>query len=375
MSPSVASGLRILIAGGGTGGHVFPALAIQAAIARIQPHATFLFVGTEHGLESRVMPANGLKLETIWIAGFARKRILSNLSLPFKLLVSIWQSVLILRRYRPHVAIGSGGYVMGPILWASRLLGIPTLIQEQNSLPGVTTRKLARHASAICLGYEDAKKHLDTEKIHVTGNPVRAQLLAATVGAAGKTKWNLLADRPTLLVFGGSLGARSLNMAVADILIDLLKSWNLIWQTGKSGVPDHASKSLMREAVASRKLVVLEFIENMPEAYASAELAVCRAGAMTLAELAIAGLPAVLVPFPHAADDHQSANAKSVEHAGAAIVVADHELSGMKLMSLLGQLKSDHETLDSMRVAMKSLARPNAADEIAQIALALAATP
>ncbi len=360
----------MLIAGGGTGGHVFPAIAIQEAIERASPHSEFLFIGTERGLESRVVPAHGKRLETIWLSGFSRSSLVKNVALPIKLAVSLWQSWRIVHRFNPDLAIGTGGYVMGPVLWVSQKLGIPSLLQEQNSLPGITTRKLAPRASAVCLGYEEAKLRLKAKKIFVTGNPVRSGFALSNAGDR-QARWRLAAQRPTLLVFGGSLGARTLNHAVSDSLEDLLRDWNLIWQTGKFGTPARASAALMKEAIASRKLVVTEFIDAMPDAYAASDLAVCRAGAMTLAELAICGLPAILVPYPFAADDHQTENARSVERAGAALVISDSECSGKALSDAVRLISANPEQFRNMKTAMQSLARPNAAAEIARIALSL----
>jgi len=363
--------LRIVIAGGGTGGHVFPALAIEQAMVARAPDARVIFAGTRHGLEARVVPQHGKTLRTLWIAGFARGRILSNVLLPIKLVVSLMQSWWLLITFRPNLVIGTGGYVMGPVLWTAQRLGIPTLLQEQNSLPGYTSKKLAPRAAVVCIGFEDARAHLKSQRIEVTGNPLRVSFHALD-RAAARAAWPLMEGRPTLLVFGGSAGARSINRAVGAGLPRLIEMCNVIWQTGKLGLPDTVSRDAVDAAVTAKQLVVREFIDDMPSAYAATDLALCRAGAITLAELAMAGLPAILVPYPFAADDHQTANANSFVTAGAAILVRDAELSADTLIRAVAHGLSSDTERHRMSEAVKSLARPDAAARIAEIALSIA---
>lgn len=367
-----AAAIRVVIAGGGTGGHVFPALAIKHAIVRCQPRAEVTFVGTRRGLEARILPAAGEQLELLWISGFSRRHMLRNLTLPLKLLCSVGKSVMLLRRLRPQVVIGTGGYVMGPVLWAAQILGIPTVLQEQNSYPGLTTRKLAPKAAAVCLGFAAAKAHLRTQRFEVTGNPVRADF-----GIADRTQsraaWGLDRNYKTILVFGGSAGARSLNDAVSAALEELCRTANVIWQTGTSGTPSAITPGVIQQATANRRLVVREFITDMASAYAAADLAVCRAGALTLAELAVTGLPAILVPYPFAADDHQTANARAAVAAGGALLLPDNELTGARLLDLVRATLEPEDRLQKMGERMRSLSRPDAADRIAEIALREAA--
>jgi len=362
---------RIIIAGGGTGGHVFPALAIQQALSRRCTNATVIFVGTCHGLEATVIPRVGETLYKLWISGFSRQHILRNMLLPIKLAVSFGQSLALLSRFRPHTVIGTGGYVMGPVLWTAQHLKIPTLIQEQNSFPGYTTRRLAPKASMVCAGFEDVKSRLPGVRVEFTGNPLRASFTAIDRGTAQK-RWALDASRKTVLVFGGSAGARSINEAIAGALRELLESFNVIWQTGRLGIPSSLDQTVIQTAIAAKRLIVREFIDDMASAYAAADLAVCRAGAMTLAELAMIGLPAVLIPYPFATDDHQTANANSVVERGAAVIIPDRELNAGKIMSVIKDSMQDELKLAQMASHMKSLARPDAADRIAGIALTLA---
>jgi UDP-N-acetylglucosamine--N-acetylmuramyl-(pentapeptide) pyrophosphoryl-undecaprenol N-acetylglucosamine transferase len=250
------------------------------------------------------------------------------------------------------------------------MLGIPTLIQEQNSRPGYTTRRLAKRARVVCVAFDEAKEHLPSAKVKVTGNPLRASF-SMEDQARARERWPLDVARKTVLFFGGSAGARTINEALAGALSDLLRTFNVIWQTGKSGVPETADREVINKAVGENHLTVRTFIEDMPGAYAVSDLAVCRAGAMTLAELAAAGLPAVLIPYPFAADDHQTANARAVVARGAAVLIPDRELSPRKLEETVRECLTSPDRLSDMASKMKALARPRAAEEIAQIALSL----
>lgn len=371
MSNSIRKSPRILIAGGGTGGHVFPALAIKQALVRRNKDATVVFAGTRQGLEAVVIPREGETLKKIWISGFSRGNLFRNIFLPIKLAVSFAQSLILLSRFRPHVVIGTGGYVMGPVLWTAQQIKIPTLIQEQNSFPGYTTRKLAQRASVVCAGFEDVKKSLPNTRIEFTGNPLRESFTVIEWDKAQK-RWMLDADRKTILVFGGSAGARSINEAIAGTLNQLLMSYNVIWQTGRLGIPSSVDHHVVEKAASEKHLIVCEFIDDMVGAYAVADLAVCRAGAMTLAELAMSGLPAILIPYPFATDDHQTANAKSVVEQKAAAWISDRDLTADKLLSVIRECIEDKSGLTRMASCMKSLSRPEAADRIAEITLSLA---
>ena len=363
--------LRVIIAGGGTGGHVFPALAIRQALDQREPDANVIFVGTKRGLEARVIPQAGERLKQIWISGYSRNRMLSNILLPIKLVISILQSLWLHVRFRPDVVIGTGGYVTGPVVWTAQQAGIPTVIQEQNSFPGWTTKKLARKATAVCLGFEDARRRITSANMHVTGNPLRSSFRTLSREDARKA-WPLDPQRKTLLVVGGSLGARSINEATGYLLSEIGNNINLIWQTGRTGVPLTVDSTLLDRMREEHHAEVREFIEDMPGAYAMADLAICRAGAMTLAELAVTGVPAILVPFPHATDDNQTVNAQSVVNAGAARLIPDRDLTSEVLLSQINACMTPESTLQSMSLAMKSLAKPDAALTVADIVIRLA---
>jgi UDP-N-acetylglucosamine--N-acetylmuramyl-(pentapeptide) pyrophosphoryl-undecaprenol N-acetylglucosamine transferase len=316
------------------------------------------------------MPQSHETLRTLWISGFHRRRAWKNLLLPLKLIVSALQSLWLLITFKPQLVIGTGGYVMGPVLFLAQKLGIPTLLQEQNSFPGLTTRRLAARAKAVCLGFEAARDRLPKASTHVTGNPLRSSFSQCDRQLA-RTKWALDGERKTVLVFGGSLGAQSINEAVAIALPKLLSSANVIWQTGKSGIPNSINQVTLAQATQERHLVVLPFIDNMSEAYAAADLAVCRAGAMTIAELAVTGLPAVFVPYPYATDDHQTANAKSLVDKGAAMLINDRDMTPTRILDTVTQCLASEPTLAQMSIAMKSFSRPRAADDTADLALSL----
>ncbi len=349
--------LRVLIAGGGTGGHLFPALAIAETLRDKGVEA--MFVGTKSGLEAKIVPQKGFSLKFIWLSGFNRKKLFSNLLFPFKVVFSAFQSFRILSKYRPLAALGTGGYVCGPILLAAALKGIPIFLQEQNSYPGVTTRLLARFAKEIYLNFEEASAHLPSKaKWRHVGNPVRpgfTKMDRATV----IRMWELNPSLPTLLVFGGSQGALSINRAVNDILPSLGKRCNLIWSRG------YLDKSDLSAWQGPGVLVVREFIDDMPAAYAAADLAVCRSGAMTLSELQAAALPAILIPYPYAAADHQKHNALAFCRNGGAMMIENKDLNGDRFLSEVSSLLHNKAELERMSSALAEIEIPDTAAIIA----------
>jgi UDP-N-acetylglucosamine--N-acetylmuramyl-(pentapeptide) pyrophosphoryl-undecaprenol N-acetylglucosamine transferase len=349
--------VRILLAGGGTGGHLFPALAVADELQ--QRGAEVLFVGTRAGIEATLLPEKGYPLAYLWLAGFKRKRILANLLLPLKVLVSLVQSLLILLRYRPHSALGTGGYACGPVLLVAALLRVPLYLQEQNSFPGVTTRMLTKFAVEVFLNFDEAASFLPRKvKWRHVGNPVRSGCSRVDRDNSQK-RWGLNPALPTLLVFGGSQGAARINKAVHASLANLGSICNLIWSRGRSD-PGEISRWQ-----GPGVLVVEQFIDDMPAAYAAADLAVCRSGAMTLSELQAAGLPAILIPFPHAAGDHQRHNARAYADRGGAIVIEDRQMDGDRLIDEVSALFDQREKLDQMRQALGERPLENTAAIIA----------
>ena len=355
---------RVLVTGGGTGGHIYPALAI-IEVLKTMGDFEFLYVGGKQGIETRIVPAREIALETIWIAGLARSLTLKNVLFPIKLLVSLLQSWRIVRRFRPHVAIGTGGYVSGPILYVAAKMGVPVLIFDADAHPGVTSRLLAKYARRVCLGFDAARQFFsgNEAKLRFTGNPVRSHLLRDD-RAALLRKWGLGEDRLTILVFGGSQGARAINQAMTDILPKLLNTHpvQFLWQTGAGEFEQFRESQQLPEHTVK----MVPYIEEMSEAYTIADIIVCRAGATTLAELAIVAKPTILVPYPYSAGNHQVYNARTVMEAGAAFMVEQREGWEQSLLKHLEMLLKDKTVRERQSQSWKKLARPNAAQEIGE---------
>jgi len=363
-TPAVAGGpIRVLLAAGGTGGHVYPAIAIADAIKDRSPDSEILFVGTRDRMEWQTVPKSGYEIKSVWISGFHRRLTPQNLLFPVKLLTSIIQSYSILNSFKPDVVISCGGFAAGPIGWVAAKKGIPIVIQEQNSYPGVTNKLLAKHASMIFTAFEDAADYLPKEKISLTGNPVRKQLTKSD-RAISLEQFGFKKKRPVLLVLGGSGGALALNNAIKEHIEELHDSLGIqiIWQCGKKYY-DGLKQTVDVEEFSGLRLV--PYIENMPAAYSAADLVLTRAGASTCSELMLLGQPAILVPSPNVAGDHQSKNAQSMVDAGAAVRLNEKKLVG-KLPDTVKQIIFDHEKLNKMSKAMSGLAKPNAASTIAK---------
>jgi UDP-N-acetylglucosamine--N-acetylmuramyl-(pentapeptide) pyrophosphoryl-undecaprenol N-acetylglucosamine transferase len=358
---------RILIAAGGTGGHLFPALSIAEQVRRLEPGVEFLFVGAKGKMEERVVPEHGYPFRSIWISGFARALKARNILVPLKVVVATIQSFSIIRDFRPHVVVGTGGFVTGPVLYAANLLRISTLVQEQNSFPGFTTQRLARKASEVHVGFEETTRFLRSARnVKVSGNPTR-DALGTITKEEGARYFHLDPQRKTVLVFGGSLGAASINKAVQEFVNDLCAGgYQLLWQTGERDYDKIRSTQ-----VPSAGIRIEKFIEKMEYAYAAVDLVVCRAGAITLAELTRVGKAAVLVPYPYAVAGHQLLNARAVVDTCAAVLIFDHELELKLRDTVLGLLQDDHRR-DEMANRSRSLGRPEAARTIAEAVLRLA---
>ncbi|MCU0454241.1 MAG: undecaprenyldiphospho-muramoylpentapeptide beta-N-acetylglucosaminyltransferase [Bacteroidetes bacterium] len=362
----MATTLRVALAGGGTGGHLYPAIAVAEALKERRPDAEFLFFGTSGKIEARVVPAKGYPFASIWISGFHRSLRPGNLLFPVKVVVSLWQSWRALGRFRPLVVVGTGGYVCGPVLAVASWMGIPTVVHESNAYPGMTTRLLASRVDRLLVSFEDTKRWLSpTDHVTVVGTPVRKGLGTADRSAA-RAQFGLDAARATVLIVGGSLGASSINRTVAASAEAIRAAGlQLIWQTGRTDEADLTER--FGKAGVGR---VTGFIEDMDAAYAAADLVVARAGASTLAELTAIGKASVLVPYPHAAADHQTKNARSMEAAGAAIVVPDKDVMERLAPEVL-KLANDPARRREMELAARQLGKPRAADTIAEMVLDL----
>jgi UDP-N-acetylglucosamine--N-acetylmuramyl-(pentapeptide) pyrophosphoryl-undecaprenol N-acetylglucosamine transferase len=354
---------RVIISGGGTGGHVFPAIAIADALKALASDTEILFVGANGKIEMEKVPKAGYNIEGLNITGFQRKLSLRNLAFPFKLAVSMLKAVMIIRKFKPEVAVGVGGYASGPILKIANTLGIPTVLQEQNSFAGVTNRILASKASAVCVAYDGLERFFPKDKIKFTGNPVRKDILENKINAQqAKQSLGLNQNKKTVLIFGGSLGARTINEAVlanADTLIGM-DQVNIIWQVGKMYFEEYKNCTL----AGHKDIKILPFIENMDVAYSAADIVVCRAGALTISELAILGKAAILIPSPNVAEDHQTVNAMSLVKKGAALLVKDTEAKE-KLVAEIQGLLNDETQKSGLESNILYFARPEAAKEIA----------
>lgn len=357
--------LKFLFAGGGTGGHLFPAIAVAEKIRSLLPDADILFIGTKTKIEGRVVPSLGFNFKPIWIKGFSRNSVIKNILFPLKLIVSLIQSLLINIRFRPMVAIGTGGYVAGPAIWSASLTGAKIILIEQNSYPGITTKMLQNFAEEIHLSYEESKKYFRNQNIlYVTGNPVRENLVKGNKSEA-ISKFGMNSDTKTILILGGSLGASKINSIVADNLEKLRnRNVQLIWQTGKEYFDQY-------KHLASDKVWIAAFIENMNDAYSACDFAVSRAGATSISEILFLGVPSILVPSPNVAENHQYLNAKYLADNGAAVLIEDKNLD-RELISKMELLLSSESQLETMSRRAKQLSRPDATLIIAKKAIAYA---
>jgi UDP-N-acetylglucosamine--N-acetylmuramyl-(pentapeptide) pyrophosphoryl-undecaprenol N-acetylglucosamine transferase len=354
--------LRVVLTGGGTGGHLYPGLAIADELAKRVP-CTFLFIGTRRGIESSVVPAKGMAFKTVWIDGLRRGRFLANLFLPLKMAVSFFQALAILIRFRPNLAVGTGGYVSWPVIAAASLTGCHTVIQEQNQKPGLVTRLLARRADAVHLSFESSAAYFRrNRRLHVSGNPTRADLERSRNESA-YGQFGLDPGRTTLFVFGGSQGAKGLNAAFIQIAGSLVAETGIqiLWAAGPRWSADIQNQT---QSFGGDRIRVFPYINEMGLAYAVTDLVVCRAGASTVAEVARLGLPVIFVPFPGAAEGHQEANAKTMAEAGAAVVVPEGPDLALRLGSEVLRLVRDPEKREILSGRIRSFARPDAAERI-----------
>jgi UDP-N-acetylglucosamine--N-acetylmuramyl-(pentapeptide) pyrophosphoryl-undecaprenol N-acetylglucosamine transferase len=356
--------MRVIISGGGTGGHIYPAIAIADAVVNNWSEAKVRFVGAAGRMEMKKVPGAGYAIDGLWISGLQRKRSLKNLLLPLKIIHSLWKCFWILRSFKPNIAVGVGGYASGPLLYMASLMGIPTIIQEQNSFPGITNRMLAKRVDRICVAFTGMERFFDKDKIVLTGNPLRN--FTQNIGSESEalTHFNLEKERKTILIVGGSLGSLTMNQAMASNTehFDKMKDVQIIWQIGNfyfKRFKDCATAQLPN-------VCPLEYVERMDLAYDLADIVVCRAGALTLSELALCGKAAILVPSPNVSEDHQTKNAMALVESDAARIIEDKDLVE-KLPSAVRTLISDEDSLDKLRSNISEMAKPNAVDDIISI--------
>jgi UDP-N-acetylglucosamine--N-acetylmuramyl-(pentapeptide) pyrophosphoryl-undecaprenol N-acetylglucosamine transferase len=363
------SELRVIIAGGGTGGHIFPAVAVGHALQRLQPGTKLLFVGAKGKMEMEKVPQEGFEIVGLDIAGFNRSNLLKNITLPLKLLRSRMEATRIIKEFRPGAVVGVGGYASFPMLHAAQGMNVPTLIQEQNSFAGKSNKILGKRAKAICVAYEDMGRFFPKDKVMMTGNPVRKAISAMSRTAAeGKGWFGLQQAVQTVLVIGGSLGAKSVNESIDAGLDKLMEQGvQLIWQTGKP----YFEQAKTAAAKYGDKVKVFDFIREMDMAYAAADVVVSRAGALAIAELCIAGKPVIFVPYPHAAEDHQTSNAMALVKHNAAQMVKDGS-AGTELVSGLVALLADKALQVSMSDNIRTMAIKDADERIAKKVIEIA---
>ena len=367
---TMSSELRVIISGGGTGGHIFPAVSIANAVKDLRPDAKVLFVGALGRMEMQRVPAAGYDIKGLPIQGFDRKNLLKNVKVLYKIWKSQRMARQIIKEFRPQVAVGVGGYASGPTLNMAAAQGIPCLLQEQNSYAGVTNKLLAKKAAKICVAYEGMERFFPAEKIMLTGNPVRQQLLESTVTReAAVRSFGLDPKKKTILLVGGSLGARTINESVLQHL-DLIKNGDVqfIWQTGKFYSAEIAERLKGHEMP---QLKVLDFISDMAAAYKAADLVISRAGASSVSEFCLLGKPVILVPSPNVAEDHQTKNALALVHRDAALYVKDAEAKEQLLPLAIATVHDDAK-LESLSKNVLKLALPDSARIIAQEVIKLA---
>ena len=355
------SSLRFIISGGGTGGHIYPAIAIANALKLRFPSAEFLFVGAQDKMEMQKVPQAGYVIQGLWIAGLQRKLTLDNLLFPFKLLSSLWKSSCILRKFKPDVVIGTGGFASGPLLQMANSRGIPTLIQEQNSYPGITNKLLSKKASKICVAYDQLEHFFPASKLVFTGNPVRQDLVDVHANrTAALTHFTLDPKKKTVLILGGSLGARRLNQLVEKEL-DFFASQGLqvYWQCGKLYWEQYQKYN------AQAGVQVVAFIDRMDLIYAAADFVISRAGASSVSELCLVGKPTLFIPSPNVAEDHQTKNAQAVVSQEGALLLKESELD-TKFETVFGELIADESLQKKLSANIQKLAKPNATAAIVE---------
>ena len=363
---------KIIISGGGTGGHIFPALSIADAIKSIQPNADILFVGAENRMEMQRVPEAGYKIVGLPIAGFNRKQLWKNIKVLWLILKSQRKARKVIKDFKPQVVVGVGGYASGPTLKTAAQMNIPTIIQEQNSYAGVTNKLLAKNAKMICVAYEGMERFFPHEKLKLTGNPVRSNLVAKAANREEAMKsMGLDPAKKCILIVGGSLGARSMNESVLSN-IELIKSNSdiqFIWQTGKFYFEE--MKQRVQDAGKPANLIVTDFVTNMADALAAANLVVSRAGAGSISEFALLGKAVILVPSPNVSEDHQTKNAMALVEKDAAIHVSDAEAKEELIKTAVATV-NNAEKLETLSLNIKKMAKPNAAQDIAKQVLIFA---
>lgn len=351
--------LKFILSGGGTGGHIYPAVAIANELKVRYPDCDILFVGASDKMEMQKIPQAGYPIRGLWIAGIQRKITLDNLLFPLKLASSMLKARSIISSFKPDAVIGTGGFASGPVLKVAASMGIPTLLQEQNSYPGITNKWLSKQASKICVAYDNLQRFFPAEKIVMTGNPVRQDLIDVSLKKQeGRAYYNISEGKKVLLVLGGSLGSRRINQLIAKELLHFAAHGvELIWQCGKMYYPEYSHFS------ENKDIRVVSFIERMDLAYAAADFVISRSGASSVSELCLAGKPVIFIPSPNVAEDHQTKNARAIVDKGGALMLRESELDS-QFATVFNNLLEDEELQKSLSAEIMKMARVNATRDI-----------
>ena len=351
--------LKFIISGGGTGGHIYPAIAIANELKLQFPNSEILFVGAQDKMEMQKVPQAGYKIEGLWIAGLQRKLTLQNALFPIKLISSLWKSRKIIKNFKPNVVIGTGGFASGPLLQVANSLNIPTVIQEQNSYPGITNKLLSKKANTICVAYENLERFFPKNKMIFTGNPVRQDILDSDAKKKEALSYfNLDENKKILLILGGSLGSRRINQLIAKELNFLLaNNIQVFWQCGNFYMAEYKHFS------DTENVQVVSFIDRIDLIYAAADFVISRAGASSVSELCLVGKPTIFIPSPNVAEDHQTKNAKAIVDKNGALLIKESELDE-KFQSVFNQLIHDENLQIKLSQNIKKLAKPNATKDI-----------
>jgi len=357
--------MKIVVSGGGTGGHIYPALALIREIQKEYKDAEFLYIGTEKGLESKLVPRENISFKSIHITGFQRKLSFENVRTIFRFLKGVSDSKKLLKEFNADIAIGTGGYVCGPVVYAAAKLGIPTIIHEQNSVPGLTNKFLSKFVDRIAICFEEARMFFPQEKVVLTGNPRASEVLGQD-GVKGRLSAGLKINEPLVLIFGGSRGAKPINDAVLKSLAELgEKPYQVLYVTGE--VHYEEVKREVALIGSPENVVIKPFIHNMPEILAGTDLTVARSGATTLAELTSLGIPSILIPSPYVTNNHQEKNARALSDHGAAVLLLEKELTAKKLTELMDQILMNENKLNEMKKSAIALGIPDAAKRLFKV--------
>ncbi|RUS48433.1 undecaprenyldiphospho-muramoylpentapeptide beta-N-acetylglucosaminyltransferase [Cohnella sp. AR92] len=358
--------MRLVLTGGGTGGHIYPALAIGREVAEQEPGSSLLYIGTTKGLESRIVPNQGLPFESIDITGFRRSLSMENVKTIVRFLQGVRRSKQLLRQFKPDAVVGTGGYVCGPVVYAASRLGIPTLIHEQNVMPGLTNKFLSRYADGVAVSFADSLPHFSGKRnvVHA-GNPVASTVVKADRGR-GFQSLGLPANTPFVLAVGGSRGAKALNEAILQMLpgLDNLPDVHFVFVTGERYYEEARARLEELPAAVKGRVHALNYINNMPEVLSAASLVVSRAGASSLAEITSLGIPSILIPSPNVTNNHQQPNAESLADAGAGVMILEKDLTGEKLLKNVSEIMKDRVRRQAMAEASRGLGMPKAASSI-----------